>query len=465
VARTLGAEDFGLLYLLTSVGAFAYVFVDWGHGAYVTGEIAKRPERSGELLGTVLLVRVATAVLACLLAVLLMVVLGYDRRTILLSVFTIAAWLPLYLGLSYAWVFRGRERMDYDALLQVVSKFSLVVVSLAGLALGGRLVALVGVYAAAGAVTLLVAVILYRRIHLPALAFSWPTARELVSGGVPILAIALAVGVQPYITANLLYKLVPGDLVGWYGAAWALAGTLVAPATILGATMYPRLARVADNPLEFGRVLRTAFRPLLLVAALGGVGAVLFADFAIGVVYSEQKFGPAADILRSFAPALLLIYVDMLLGNAIVALGKAGGLAKAKILAVVVTTGAALILVPFFQARFGNGGIGIMVGIALGELIMVAAATLLMRGMVHRAMVTDLGRALLAGVATIGLFQVLPPLPAFVGIPLCVVSFAGFATAAGLIGRSDFDLLASIVRRSDRSPYARSDKTVPAEGR
>ena len=45
VARTLGASDFGLLYLLTSIATFAYVFVDWGHGPYVTREVARHPEQ------------------------------------------------------------------------------------------------------------------------------------------------------------------------------------------------------------------------------------------------------------------------------------------------------------------------------------------------------------------------------------------------------------------------------------
>ena len=58
IARTLGAAEFGLLYLVSTVGTFAYVFVDWGHPAYVTREVARHPERAGELTGTVMATRV-----------------------------------------------------------------------------------------------------------------------------------------------------------------------------------------------------------------------------------------------------------------------------------------------------------------------------------------------------------------------------------------------------------------------
>src|SRR5687767_10582437 len=61
VARTLGPADFGILYLVTAIATFMYVFVDWGHGAYIIREVARHPDRIGELLGTVLVIRVGTA--------------------------------------------------------------------------------------------------------------------------------------------------------------------------------------------------------------------------------------------------------------------------------------------------------------------------------------------------------------------------------------------------------------------
>ena len=50
VARTLGPSDFGVWYLVTAVATFTYVFVDWGHGAYVIREVARHPERTLSLI-------------------------------------------------------------------------------------------------------------------------------------------------------------------------------------------------------------------------------------------------------------------------------------------------------------------------------------------------------------------------------------------------------------------------------
>src|SRR5690349_7330295 len=62
VGRTLGPSDFGILYLISAVATFTFVFVDWGHGTYIIREVARHPERTGELMGTALAVRTVTAV-------------------------------------------------------------------------------------------------------------------------------------------------------------------------------------------------------------------------------------------------------------------------------------------------------------------------------------------------------------------------------------------------------------------
>lgn len=262
-----------------------------------------------------------------------------------------------------------------------------------------------------------------------------------------MLAMAVAVAVQPYLNANLLYKLAPVEVVGWYGVAWTIAGTLVAPSAILAGAVYPRFSKAADQQGEFQRVLRTALRPLLFIAMLGGVGTYLFADVAISLIYGEQRFGEAAAILRVFAPTLVLIYADMLFGSVIFAVGKAGRLASVKFAAVVITTGLALILIPLCQSRYGNGGIGVIIAMGVGEFLMVSAATLMVRETLDRRMLVDLLRALLAASATVLLMQSLPAMTPFLAIPACILTFLALSFVFGLVNRSDLTSLLAVFRK------------------
>jgi O-antigen/teichoic acid export membrane protein len=266
------------------------------------------------------------------------------------------------------------------------------------------------------------------------------------------LAMSLAVAVEPYFNAHILFKMASPQVVGWYGATWNIAGTLVAPAIIIGATMYPRLSSTAGNPVEFRRALRSSFRPLLLVAVLGAVGTYFFADVAVEVIYGRRKFAPAVENLRAFAPVLLLMYIDLFFSHAILAAGRAGRLAGAKVSAVGVTIALEFLLVPFCEARFGNGGLGVMYAMAIGEFVMLAAAMWLMRDAIDQHMVGDLGRGLLAGGATVWLMRWPAPLTAFLTIPICLLLFLGLSAATGLVKRSDVDLLVAELRNRTKGP-------------
>jgi O-antigen/teichoic acid export membrane protein len=199
-----------------------------------------------------------------------------------------------------------------------------------------------------------------------------------------------------------------------------------------------------------------------MLAVLGGVGTFLFADFAIGLVYGSEKFGPAANTLKAFAPALVLIYIGMVLGYSILAAGRATALAKVKIAAVVVTTGLGWVLISWFQARFGNGGMGIVMAMAGGELVMVGAAMVMLRHALSRRVFADLLRALASGGVTILLLRALPAIPAPLGIPLCVATFAALCVVTGLITRTDIDMVLSRVRRR-RPVVVKAAATVHAE--
>jgi O-antigen/teichoic acid export membrane protein len=447
MARTLGPLEFGVLYLVMTIATFAYVIVDWGYGMLITRETARHPDRAGELMGSAFLARSAGALVACVVAVSITWLLDYDVRTRVLTGALILGWLPQYLGLSFGWVFRACERMDLDAVLNVVLKVATVVGSLAVLALSRNLLGLVTVWSVAGCLTLAIGIGMYRRQHLPALTANRSTVHELVRDGAAFLAVNLAVALEPYFNVNILYKMASPEVVGWLGAASNIFGTLIAPAGIFAGTMFPRMSVAAADEAEFKRVFDVSFRPLLLVAVLGAVGTYLFADVAVGLIYGMEKFGPAADDLRAFAPALLLMYLGMFLGTAVVAKGSAGWLAIAKAASVALTTGLVFLLVHFCQDRFGNGGLSVPFAMTMGESVMLVSGIVLVRGSIAGGMILDLCRGLLAGAATIVVVRLLPGLTPFLAIPMCVLVFGVLSWLVGAVKRSDFEMLLQSFRK------------------
>jgi O-antigen/teichoic acid export membrane protein len=446
LARALGAAEFGVLFFVAATASFAYVLVEWGQDSYVVREVARRPARAGELLGTTLAMRVAGGALACAPTVLVAGLLGHDSRTLVLTAAMVAATLPVVLARAYGVVFRGRERMDVEAAVSVLAKGLALVLTAAALALGGRTLSAVLAQGLAAAAVLPVAGRLVRRLRLPRPRLSRAVARELVVGGTPFAVMVLTISAQGYLEAVVLSALAPAAVVGWYGAARTVTNALVTPASLLATAVLPRLARTASAPAELQRELRSALRPLLGLGSLAAVGTWLFADVAVDLVYGASGFRPAATLLRAFAPVLPLFTLDVLLGNAVMVVRPAR-LALVKALAIVLTIGLDVLLVPVCQARFGNGALGLILGFAAGEVLMVtAAAMLLPPRTLHGAFWRDLLRATVAGAGTLAPFALLPEAPPAVAMPACVVVFAALSWGVGLLRREDVASLRAPLR-------------------
>jgi O-antigen/teichoic acid export membrane protein len=239
--------------------------------------------------------------------------------------------------------------------------------------------------------------------------------------------------------------------VGWFGAAKMILGTLTAPATILATAAYPRLVR-ASGTSALADEARAALRPLLWLGALAATGTYLFANTVVTLIYGTEGFAPAATILQVFAPGFFLLFIDILLGHIAYASGRGTGFAVAKIASVAVGTALNFLLIPIFQARYRNGGMGVVVSFALSELVVFVGAVLgLRRHALQRAMAVDVARAVGAAAATLLLFRVHAPVSPWAGIPLCVAVFAAASLAFGLMSGRDLLLVRALVRRPKRA--------------
>jgi O-antigen/teichoic acid export membrane protein len=447
LARRLGAPDFGIYYVLMTMTTSAYSLLEWGQALWVGRETARTPERGGELLGTALAFRLAVSIVATIPLGVLTLTLGYGLGTTGLLVLLFLANLPIFLAQGYGIAFRAAERMGRDAAMSVTNKVLIIAVALPALAIGTGIPGIIVAQAAAGFAALVLARWLYAGMGGPPPRASRQTARALMLGGLPALSTAIAGAAQPYLEAVILLQLAPAAAVGYFGAARTIVGTLLAPAVILGTAFYPRIARAGHDATTLPGEVQAALRPVLWLAALGATGTFLFAETAVRLIYGSG-FGPAATILRCYAPAIFLLFVDILLGNILFVVGKARSFAVVLAAKVVLSAGLSLVLVPVLQERTENGGIGIVLAVTLSELMVMASAlALLPRGTFARHAALDTARALGAATATAFLFLVIPPVNYPLGIPLCIATFGTASWLLGLMRRRDVDTFLGIFRK------------------
>ena len=449
LARTVGAEDFGIYWLVGSIVSFAYVVIDWGPNCFV-GTIAREPGRTANLFGSKVLMGAALATIGFGVVNVATVALGYEPRVRGLIALAFALNLVTAWCTAASLVLRARERMSLDAIGSVALGACTAVGIVAAVLAGGGLASVFIAQGVAAAAALTVYAMLLRKLPIGRVRPTAATVRELAHGGTPFVVFAVIVAVHPYVDATLLSKLAPKAVMGWYGAATKFSGTLLFPALVLGSSLYPTLSRLAvSSKEEFSRTVRMTLRPLLTVATLATVGTILFADVAVNLVYGQRSFGGAIVILQSLAPWIFLTFVSVGLGSAVVALRRERAFTVAKVASVVVSGGLDLVLIPWFQEHHGNGAVGTALAQGGSELVMVVTALLLMpRGLIDRGVFGSLVRALASGGGMLAAGWGLSWLGANVVIRLgaSLLVFAALTMATGLLARRDLLLLRDMFR-------------------
>src|SRR5215831_342543 len=450
LGRWLGAGDFGTLFLVTSNITLAYVFVDWGQLGYLVGAIAQERGRSSELLGSALVLRVALALVTSSALAGIAQLLNYGAPVARLVALMAVTFLPTTMVNAISLVLRGHERMDLEAGTTMAAAVLNSSLTICVVLLGGRLPAIIAAGGIAGLFALALAVRNLRRLSLPAPSVTARALRDLLLGGGPFLVLNVALAAHPYVDATILAKLAPATSVGWFGGANRILGTLIFPAGVFGSACYPMLSRIAaSEPARFGPVARSAIRPMIVLGVLAAAGTYLFADVGVSLVYSRARFGPSIAVLQAFAPYPLLVFINMVLGYTLLANrgGRRSVFTAAKIGALLLGAWLDLLLVPHFQARYGNGGIGIALSCGASEIVMTIAAVALMPSQtLDRTVAGVFARSLCAAAAMLAAGILLSHTPLAVRLIVCLGTFAAAAVALRLIGRDDLEMMRNAIR-------------------
>jgi len=387
IGRFLGAASLGLLYLVTASINFAGIFVEWGQQGHLVAEVAKFREKSGELLGTALVARFLLAVISYALVVLVSGLLGQGPEVRMLLILMGISHIPGNLGTTLSQGFRGHDRMELEAATGIVNSVCNLAFLLLALKFHGGLRSVILAGGGSVTVSLLLSLVLARRVGMPRMQVKWSRLRDILAGGAPFVFFNLALSGHPYVDANLLALFASPSVIGWYAAAQRFVGTLIFPAGIAGVALYPTLARFGKDPSALRGKARDALRLVLLLGAFACAGTALYADVAVSLVYSRDGFEPAIDILRALGPYLFFMFVNILLGSAILAIGKARvAFTIAKFVALAIGGLLDVILIPYFETRYGNGALGLAIALTTAEVVMtIAALRLAPEGIVERS--------------------------------------------------------------------------------
>ncbi len=428
--RYLGPGGYGRFSLALSFVQLFGVLADAGLTTIVVRELAQRPERGPEVVGSALALRSGLAVLASALAALVALAMPYPpdvRIAVLIAV------VPLSLGLlnsAFVAVLQSDLRAGRVAIADVLGRAA----SLA--AVGVVIVLDLGFYAvvaatAAGAAVTLLSTSLLARPLLPARPRAdRATARGLLLAALPLGA-ALALNEVYFRADALIISLTRSfEEVGVYALAWRV-GELTAtfPGVFLLA-VFPVLARyVAAADPRMRNALHTAGDVLLLGGvAIAAGGAVVASKLAHTLGGGE--FAAAAAPMRILLAASAFGFLNGLYGHALIARNRQLAALWLNVLALSLNLALNIALVPTY---------GIMAAAWTGlasEIAILAGSTWLMRR--HLDYLPSFGvllKALPAGAAMAAAVWPLRDQPLWLSVPVGAAVYLGAIVALRGIDR------------------------------
>ncbi len=455
--RYLGDVNVGKLYLATGIWAIVGVAITFGTDMLLTKEIARRPERTGELFSTAILLRVLLFVLGYGLTLLTLRLVNYPPSTVYVAAIIGVATLLWQLGNVCQAALQGLEQMRYIAVGNVVSKAVYAVISIGLLLAGWGLYAVAAVVALSALVNLAVQFVSLRRLHDLPFSVSLEAGQRLLRAGAPYFLISVFLVAYMQMDIVIISLLVSDEAIGWYGAADQLFGTLLFIPTVFMTAVFPVFSRMFIGSRELGpgaeqnlealnRLLSKSFETLLLLSVPIGLGILAIAGPLVLLIFGET-FAPSGLILAIFGIVLILTYQNMLLGQFLISIDRQNAWTIVMAVATLATIPLDLVLIPWAAQTLGNGAAGgALAFVATESAMMIVGFVLLPSGALNRGMAGRAARTLLAGLVMVAL--VWPLREMFIAVPIAAgaASYVAMVLLLRLVPAEDMRLLRELAQ-------------------
>jgi O-antigen/teichoic acid export membrane protein len=451
LGRYLGPEEFGHSYLAATLCGFAILALEWGQQGAVPALVARDRSKAGVFLGTSLLWRATMAVVLSGLLALLCELLGYSSALKWALALSFPSAVLISCGAGFKDTMRGFERTDVPALAHVAQQVLGLLLIFPVLLLGGRLRAVLLASMVVAATILIVLRYALRSLGVPRLSFDRNALKALFAIGTPFVFFDLAMVLLPNINATFLSKLVPDQVIGWYGVSQRLVGLLIFPASALIGALYPTLCRLqTEDRAEFNRVSRDSLYGTALLAVPAAVGCAMFAELGVAI-FDSSKFGGSIAHLRVMSAFVFLVYFSMPLGTTILAANRQRAWALVQCVCILFSVAGNPFLIPYFQKLLGNGAIGTCVMLVASEGVVVGfGIALAPRGIFNAQLMKSLALSALSGAAMAAVAWVTKPVSLFLAVPAALITYAAVAWFSGAVQPATATKLKGFVRRKWR---------------
>lgn len=377
--RYLGPEDFGRLYLALSIKMMLGLLIDFGGNYLIPKEVARSEKKGAWILSSYIMLRIVLWVLSIGVIMLLSNILGYSQHVHLLILILVIAKLWEGGTTAINAYFQGIEQMEYPSIGKIVEKTFVALVAVGALLLGADSIGIAIIMTVGALLNLIVIYWFSRNVVRVSYKFD-PKIFSLLQSGMPFFLFSLFSVIYYRIDAMMLASLTSEEVTGWYGGAFRFFDIVMVLPLLYKTAIFPVFSKLWNN--KEGVLETTVGQSVRLMVILGIPTAAvifLFAEPIIDFFMGIQEYGASVVILQIFAVSIPFIYIDIILGSALMgAANKQKAWAIVGLIAIFVNISINFLLIPYTQTVFSNGGIGASIATLVTEIFVMGSALYLL---------------------------------------------------------------------------------------
>ncbi|MBC8135426.1 MAG: oligosaccharide flippase family protein [Fibrella sp.] len=382
----LGEKNLGTLTLAAAFAGSLAVFVNFGTSTVLVREIARTPERVGELVR-------AALVLRCLLGLLVLTIgtgatflLGYTDSVRLVIVIALVANVAGNVTEPLQAALRGLEEFPKQNASALAEKIAFSVGTIALVYVKAPLWSFVAVYLIG---TVISTTLAWRTLR-PFLPDTPPASdgdpppkwyagcRDLAVAGLPFLSSMVFISIYGDGSSVLLMsKLSTLESIAWFGLAKRFAGTAQMIPVAIAAAMLPILTRQHHAGDRTGYTQTVCRMLVLILVCLLPIALVLIVlpELMLRVLHYPAGFAGSVPVLKLTGCVLILWFAQQAVGTALVAAGKQAIFGKATAVAAILAFPVCGACIWAGEHFMKNGAFGAVAAGALLELFLLVCYT------------------------------------------------------------------------------------------
>jgi len=297
IARRLGVDDFGSFNLALVFSSLFYPLGAMGLGNVTVRDIARvRGDRDAvaTYTGMMLLLRGTLICMAVLLIVAFAFIMRYETRVtyaICIAAVLLGAQL---LSESVCDVFTAFERMEYTALISLVSGVTLTALSVLVVYLGLGLYWVLGVYVLGHLCgTMLATFMLRRRFVKPRFLFNFAFWKEKLLEGLPFISMSLIWAGMVRLDTIIVSKTMSPLEIGFYTTGMLLITKINLIPEAIGGSIYPSVSNLyaQERQDQIKNVIQRTLSSAIAVALPVCIGTCLYGREIIKLIFGRQYEG------------------------------------------------------------------------------------------------------------------------------------------------------------------------------